>query len=148
MTLMFPSVDWMQAVADLANEDEGFKKFGRLEALVGFRVGEHAYSVNFEVLSCRDVNEASEEDLRQADFVITLPPETWREMLDNIQTNGRATGDYTLNSLDLLGEEPIHGNELGDGYRADKFFRYNPSLQRFFDNAAQLQTVIGDEPLD
>ena len=72
MTLMFPSVDWMQALADLANEDEGFKKFGRLDALVGFRVGEHAYSVNFEVLSCRDVNEASEEDLRQADFVITI----------------------------------------------------------------------------
>ena len=66
--------------------------------------------------------------LREADFVIELAPATWRAMLDDIRANGHATGDYTLNSRDLL----------GDGYRADKFFRCNPSLRRFFDNAARL----------
>lgn len=60
--------------------------------------------------------------------MIELAPATWRAMLDDIRANGHATGDYTLNSRDLL----------GDGYRADKFFRCNPSLRRFFDNAARL----------
>jgi len=32
----------------------------------------------------------------------------------------------------------LHQNSTGDGYRADKFFRFNESLQRFFDLSAQL----------
>jgi hypothetical protein len=39
-------------------------------------------------------------------------------------------------------DEPIHANLADDGFAADKFFRYNPSLQRFFDNAAQIDTEI------
>ena len=31
---------------------------------------------------------------------------------------------------------------MEDGYCADKFFRFNPSLQAFFDNAAKLDTVF------
>lgn len=137
-TLTFPSVEWLQALADLANEDEDFRKIGRLDAVVGLRIGEAGYRLTFEVLTCGDVREATEAELREADFVIEMPPERWREMIDDIRANGRATGDHTLNSLDLVMEEPIHRNEQGDGYRADKFFRYNPSLQRFFDNVSRL----------
>ena len=136
--LSFPSVEWLQALADLANEDEDFRKIGRLDAVVGLRVGDSGYRLAFEVLTCSDVREASETELREADFVIDMPPEMWQAMIDDIRANGRATGDHTLNSLDLSMEEPIHRNERGDGYRADKFFRYNPSLQRFFDNVARL----------
>ena len=142
MALTFPSAEWFQALADLANGDEGFRKIGRLDAVVGFRVGGSAWRVAFEVLTCGGVREASEADLREADFVIDMAPEAWRAMLDDIRAHGRATGDFTLNSLDLSADEPIHRNEQGDGYRADKFFRYNPSLQRFFDNAAGLDTAF------
>ena len=136
--LTFPSVEWLQALADLANEDEDFRKIGRLDAVVGLRVGDSGYRLTFEVLTCSDVREASETELREADFVIDMSPEMWQTMIDDIRANGRATGDHTLNSLDLSMDEPIHSNEQGDGYRADKFFRYNPSLQRFFDNVARL----------
>ena len=146
MAMVFPSVAWWQALADLANEDEGFQKIGRLDAVVGFVAGDSAFRVTFDVLTCRDVSETTLAELREADFVIELAPESWRAMLDDIRANGHATGDFTLNSLDLLGDDPIHRNELGDGYRADKFFRYNPSLQRFFDNAARIDTVL-DEAL-
>ncbi len=137
-TLTFPSVEWLQALADLVNEDEDFQKIGRLDAVVGLRIGDSAYRLTFEVLTCTDVREASDDELHEADFVINMPLELWQDMLDDIRANGRATGDHTLNSLDLSMEDPIHSNEQGDGYRADKFFRYNPSLQRFFDNAARL----------
>ena len=136
--LTFPSVEWLQALADLANEDEDFQRIGRLDAVVGLRIGDASYRLTFEVLTCTDVREASDEDLGEADFVINMPAELWQEMIDDIRANGRATGDHTLNSLDLSMDDPIHSNEQGDGYRADKFFRYNPSLQRFFDNAARL----------
>ena len=139
--LTFPSVEWLQALADLTNEDETFQKIGRLDAVVGLRIGDSAYRLTFEVLTCTDVREADDEELGEADFVISMSPELWRGMIDDIQANGRATGDHTLNSLDLSMDEPIHQNEQGDGYRADKFFRYNPSLQRFFDNAARLETA-------
>ncbi len=142
MTLVFPSVEWMRALAELANEDEEFKKIGRLNAVVAFKVGADVYSVTFDVLSCRDVRAIGEAEMREADFVLEMQPETWEAMLSDIRAHGHASRDFTLNTLDLSGDEPIHRNVAGDGYRADKFFRYNPSLQRFFDNAARLDTVF------
>ena len=94
------------------------------------------------MLNCRDVRAIGEAETREVDFVVELQPETWEAMLTDIRTHGHASGDFTLNTLDLSGDEPIHRNVAGDGYRADKFFRYNPSLQRFFDNAARLDTVF------
>ena len=35
-----------------------------------------------------------------------------------------------------------HFSATGDGYREDKFFRYNPSLQRFIENASQMETTF------
>ena len=34
--------------------------------------------------------------------------------------------------------EEIHKNLMEDGFKADLFFRYNPSLQVFIDNASKL----------
>jgi hypothetical protein len=140
MALTFPSVEWFQALADLANEDERYRKYGRLNAVVAFKVGERNFNVTFDVLDVGDVREISEDGLRDADFVITLAPDQWRSMLEDIDANGLATKDWTLNTLDLVLDEPIHANLADDGFAADKFFRYNPSLQRFIDNAAQLET--------
>jgi hypothetical protein len=140
MALTFPSVEWFQALADLANEDERYRKYGRLNAVVAFKVGERNFNVTFNVLDVGDVREISDEALRDADFVIELAPDQWRSMLEDIDANGLATKDWTLNTLDLVLDEPIHQNLADDGFAADKFFRYNPSLQRFIDNAAQLET--------
>ena len=64
--------------------------------------------------------------------------EDFKEMLENISENGHATGEWTLNTLDLRLEEEIHKNLMEDGFKADLFFRYNPSLQVFIDNASKL----------
>jgi len=139
--LTFPSVEWYQALADITKQDPGYKKFGRLNAAIAFKCGESIISVNFDVLNIHQIQEIDENEMRDVDFVIEMEPAQWRAMLDDIKANGKASLDHTLNTLDLKFDEPIHRSELGDGFRADMFFRYNPSLQQFFDNSSQLSTT-------
>jgi hypothetical protein len=140
MAVDFPSVEWFQTLADMANEDPVFQKFGRMNALVVFKIGDSAYNVTFDVLTVGDVRAVEESALRDADFVIEISPEKWRGMIEDIKANGTAGRDWTLNTLDLLDDEPIHKNFAEDGFAADKFFRYNPSLQQFMDNSRELET--------
>lgn len=141
-TLTFPSTDWFQALADITKDDDGYKKFGRLNAVIAFKCGDSNISCNFDVLDIRDIKEIDDEQLRDADVVIEMPPEIWKGMLENIKSDGRATGEWTLNTLDLRLDEEIHKNLMEDGFKADFFFRYNPSLQVFMDNAAKLDFDI------
>lgn len=136
----FPSVEWFQALAGITKEDPAYRKFGRLNAVVVFKCGDKHISANFDVLNIHDIREVGENARRDADFVIEMKPDVWRGMLDDIKQNGHASLDWTLNTLDLRFDEPIHRNELQDGFKADMFFRYNPSLQVFFDNAAKIST--------
>ena len=138
--LAFPSVEWFQALADITKEDQTYKKFGRLNAVIVFKVGDKHISANFDVLNIHEIREVDENHRRDADFVIDMEPDVWRGMLDDIKQHGHASLDWTLNTLDLRFDEPIHRNELQDGFKADMFFRYNPSLQVFFDNASKLTT--------
>lgn len=140
--LVFPSVEWFSALAAVAKADEGYRKFGRLNAVVAFVAGATAIEVTFDVLDIHGVREVNENHMRDADFVVELTPELWAEMLADIKKHGHATQEWTLNTLDLRLDEPIHANLLDDGFKADMFFRYNPSLQRFFDNAAQLDFTV------
>ncbi len=140
MATTFPSVEWFQELADITNGDDVFRKFGRLDAIIAFKIGDRAFNVTFDVLTARDIREVDEEQMRDSDFVIELSPDQWQGMLEDIKANGVATRDWTLNTLDLINDDPIHTNLEGDGYRADKFFRYNPSLQRFIENASQMET--------
>ena len=78
--------------------------------------------------------------MRDCDFIIELEPVQWKDMLKNIKKNGTASLDWTLNTLDLKYDEPIHRNDLEDGFKADLFFRYLPSLQVYFDNSSQIDT--------
>ena len=141
-TLTFPSTDWFQALADISKADPGYIKFGRMNAVIAFKHGDTNISCNFDVLDIRDVQEISDEQLRDVDFVIEMPEDIWAGMLANIKENGRAVGEWTLNTLDLRLDEEIHKNLMEDGFKADFFFRYNPSLQVFMDNAAKLDFDI------
>ncbi len=140
--LSVPSTDWFQALADITKADEGYKKLGRLNAVIAFKHGDTNISCNFDVLDIRDIKQIAEEELRDVDIVIEMPTEIWTGMLENIKAEGRATGEWTLNTLDLRLDEEIHKNLMEDGFKADFFFRYNPSLQVFIDNAAQLEFDI------
>jgi hypothetical protein len=65
-------------------------------------------------------------------------------MLENIKKNSAADLNHTLNTLDLRLPSGLASNATGEQYQLDLFFRYNESLQRFFDLSAQLDTVFRD----
>lgn len=70
------------------------------------------------------------------DFTICARESMWRRMLDEIARKGRPELRHTLNSLVLMGDEMWL--ESSDQLREDKFYRFNQTLQEFFNLAAQL----------
>ena len=70
------------------------------------------------------------------DFIICARRAVWLRMLDEIAHNGRPDLRHTLNSLALMGDELWL--ESTDQLREDKFYRFNQSLQEFFNLAAHL----------
>ena len=136
----FPSVAWFEAVAAITRMDAQYLKFGRLDAVVAFKSGDSIVQANFEVLNIHEIREIEEDEMRDCDFIIELEPAQWKDMLKDIRKKGTASLDWTLNTLDLKYDEPIHRNDLEDGFKADLFFRYLPSLQVYFDNSSQIDT--------
>lgn len=137
---LFPSVAWFESVADLAMRDETYRKYGRVDAIVGISIGERHYMLTFDVFDIRDIHEATRDELRDADFVLEMSYPQWHELIENIKQHGKADHEHTLNSLDLLLEDGLARNLMADGYKLDKFFRYNANLQRFFDLSAQIES--------
>ena len=137
---VFPSVEWFQAVADLVNKDENYRHHGTCDAKVGIQVGDRTFVLTFEAFEVTKVEELKPEQIEAADldFTLVMPPEKWREMIENIKQNGRADHLYTLNSLDLATPEELAKSD--DYYRRDLFYRYNQSFQHFFDTSSKVET--------
>jgi hypothetical protein len=141
---VFPSVEWLEDVARLAMHDDIYRRFGRVDASAGLMVGDRVFRLTFDVFEIRDIREIGEDELRDVDFYLDMEPERWQAMLRDIHERGKAEREFTLNSLDLTLPDGLHQNAMDDGYRADKFFRFNENLQRFFDLSAQVDTTFGD----
>ena len=141
-TLVFPSVEWFQALQQLVNVDPEFRRLGSIDAAMGVKVGSRVFVVVFEAFECTEVRDGSEADLNDLDFYLELSEADWRELVENTKANGGADRRHTLNTLDLTANDGLAQNATGDQLRGDIFFRVNESLQYFFDQAAKLKTVI------
>ena len=141
-TLVFPSVEWFQALQKLVNADPEFRRLGTVDAGMGVKVGGRVFVITFEAFECVDVKEGSEADLDDLDFFLELSEDDWRELVENTKANGGADRRHTLNTLDLTKKDGLSQNATGDQLRADIFFRVNQSLQHFFDLSAELDTVF------
>ncbi len=140
--LTFPSVEWFQALQELVNKDEAFRRLGNIDAVMGVKVGARVFVITFEAFECTEVKEGTEYDLIDADFFLEMSVEQWQDLVSNTKENDGADLSHTLNTLDLMIEGGISDNATGDQLRADIFFRVNESLQRFFDSSARLDTVF------
>ena len=140
--IVFPSVAWFEELRRLVNDDPGYRQIGTVDASMGVKVGDEVFVVTFEAFECSSVRSGNEYDLINVDFFIEMESDAWKAMLENIKANGGAEAGQTLVSLDMLNE--ISNNATGDQLRADMFFRYNQSLQHFFDLSANLNTVFSD----
>ena len=141
-SIVFPSLGWFEALQELVNGDPAYRQIGTVDAAMGVKVADEVFVVTFEAFECRSVRAGNEYDLINVDFFIEMEPDAWRTMLENIKANGAAEAGQTLVSLDMLHE--ISTNATGDQLRADMFFRYNQSLQHFFDLSANLDTVFAN----
>ena len=140
--IVFPSLAWFEELQRLVNDDPAYRQIGTVDASMGVKVGDEVFVVTFEAFECSSVRSGNEYDLINVDFFIEMESGAWKAMLENIRANGGAEAGQTLVSLDMLNE--ISTNATGDQLRADMFFRYNQSLQHFFDLSANLNTVFAD----
>ena len=137
----FPSVDWFEALRDRVLDDPAWRAFGMMDCAMGVNVGERTIKVvfdGFEIPEIADVSEApAEADL---DFTLVMTEARWREMIENIQSNGHADLHHTLNTIDLESPEELAKGE--DYNRRDLFYRFNQTLQDFFDASSSLETTF------
>jgi hypothetical protein len=139
---LFPSAEWFQAIADIVNRDENYKKLGTCDAQVGVQVGERMFEIDFEAFDVTDVKELEATTPRDLDFTLVLPYDQWKEMIENIKQNGHADLSHTLNSIDLASADEFA--RADDYYRRDLFYRFNQSFQHFFDTSSKLDTQFAD----
>lgn len=140
VTATFPSLEWFQAIRDIVNSDEGYRRIGTCDALVGIKVPDlrRYYLIAFRGFRCSQVREASEEEVEAADFWLEMPYRRWKEMIENIKENGKADLQHTLSTIDLEDSQGFARSR--DGYKRDLFYRFNRSLQYFFDASARIDT--------
>ena len=145
MTL-FPSVEWFDAVRREFNSDESVRVGGggTCDASVGIRVGDSIFLLVFDGFECVSASIIEEADLESTDFYLHMSLEDWEDMLANIQENGEADFDYTLNTIDLDSENGLAVSYTGDQYRQDLFFRYNQTFQYFFDLSSRVSTEFAE----
>lgn len=142
--MKFPSSQWFQALQDQASaKPDRFKKLGFIDAKVGVVVepdnggSPKGFVLEFAGYGCKKITE-SQRPVDVADFAIEGPYSSWKEMIENIQNNGEADLHHTLNVLTMPGV-PLK-LEAKDQLKADLFFRYNQTLQAFFNGAAEVET--------
>lgn len=140
--IVFPSLAWFDELRRMVNDDPAYRQIGTVDASMGIKIGDEVFVITFEAFDCSAVRAGNEYDLINVDFFIEMEWDAWKTMLEDIKANGGAGAGQTLVSLDMLNE--ISTNATGDQLRADMFFRYNQSLQHFFDLSASLNTVFAD----
>ena len=70
--LVFPSVEWFQAIQELVNNDPEFRRLGSIDATMGVKVGAKVIIVTFEAFECSNVREGTEFDLIDLDFFLEM----------------------------------------------------------------------------
>ena len=140
----FPSLEWFDAVRKEFNADDSFRGAGggRCDCFAGFQIGDDLYVAQFEGFEVSSVAHGTDEDRSKADFYLEMPVEQWCDMGRNIAANGQADLGYTLNTIDLSLLDGLSRSVHGDQYREDLFFRYNQTMQFFFDASSRIETVF------
>ena len=142
----FPSVEWFERLAASMGEHEAeFRDLGPIDCTMVVKVTEVAgdlfYEIRFEAFEVRSIRQLDRiEDARPTHFVLDASVDVWEDMLENIQVNGAPDLEHTLNYL-TFPDDPmlVSGpNQL----EIDAFYRYNGSLQKFFNGSVDVPTIF------
>ncbi|MGH7960961.1 MAG: hypothetical protein ACRERD_03915 [Candidatus Binatia bacterium] len=146
MPVSFPSLIFFQTLqAVMRQHEERFRRLGFIDTTFGVHVvgadsQEWRYQLAFEVFDCREVSEVAAFDLSAIDFVLKGDLAAWVEMLENIRQHNGADVTHSLNTLTHFGERLAMLYDDPD--TRDKFFRFQESIQEFFDLASTLDLTF------
>lgn len=138
----FPSEDWFGALAKAMNEEQAaFESLGSIDCTMVVQVGEPSsgdlFEVSFRSYGVESIRRLdSIDDANPAHFSITATLDTWRDMIDNIISNGQPDLEHTLNFLTFPDDPMVVDGP--DQLQIDTFYRFNQSLQLFFNGAARV----------
>src|SRR5262245_46345680 len=141
----FPSTEWFVALARRMKHDgPAYRALGSIDCTMVVRIDEPddpaLYEVVFEGFTVRSVRRLTRiEDAAPHHFVLEASLDTWREMIENIRANVGPDLTHSLNYL-TFPDYPMRVTGP-DQLEVDAFYRYNESLQRFFNGAAVVPTV-------
>jgi hypothetical protein len=141
---VFPSRQWFEEVRDVYNSDKSLHSGGggACDTTAGFSIGDQRYFIEFSGLDCSVVRESNDLELEETDFVIEMSLDSWKAMVKDVQDNGKASSNHTLNSLDLEIEDGIARSPVDDQYKQDLFYRYNQNFQDFFNASSRVETLF------
>jgi hypothetical protein len=142
MTVKFPSIEYFDALKQrMAAAEEKFRRLGFIDTTFGIKVSHNGTTRNFvlefEVFDLKSAREVDQIDPKKVDFILDGDILVWREMIENIRSNGEATTGYDLNTLAHFGERLKVLYDDPDGH--DKLYRFMQSIQEFFDLTSQLE---------
>jgi hypothetical protein len=142
----FPSTEWFLALKTLMEKDpERYRRLGTVDVVLVAKIDGPAatelYEITFRGYRCTAVRPLrSLAEAAAGTVVLEGSLETWREMVEAIAKNGKADLPHTLNTL-TLADVPMRvtaENQLD----VDCFYRYQETLQEFFDEAASVATDL------
>ena len=122
------SVEWLQQAQARVNADPKFRKLGSIDVAMVVHVGSSAFLVTFAGFSCRAVTDITPQQMRDADFIVTMSPEGWNKFVAG-RRNGAGRTLLDLDSTDTVVTAVNPRKKLD-------FLRYHTSLQAFFDAGA------------
>ncbi|MBV1893500.1 MAG: hypothetical protein KUG57_05585 [Ilumatobacteraceae bacterium] len=134
------SISFFDHLATLMNSDPNtYELLGDIDldmAIVMRRPDEDDFRVQLEFsgIECKTVAEIDEGAETATECWIDGSLEDWQGMFDDIAANGQATGEWTLNTITIMGDKIQL--KAGDPMGWDKFHRFNQTLQDFVDAAA------------
>ena len=112
-----------------------------MDCAMGVNVGETTIKLVFDGYEIPEIADISTSaDAEDLDFTLVMSEDRWREMIENIQSNGHADLHHTLNTIDLESPEELAKGE--DYNRRDLFYRFNQTLQDFFDASSTVETTF------
>lgn len=145
-TVVFPSADWFQTLADImADQQAHFEGLGACDCIGQVTIwdapdGEWRCQFVFEEFGVHTVREVSEDADADADWIMETDMETWQEMVESIvEGEGQPGLLHTLNRLSMPGT-PIRMWST-DTLNRDTFFRFNQTIQHFFNNCGTFTTT-------
>ena len=125
-----PQLDWLEGARQAVSDDPAYRKLGSADVVIGFKAGKTLRKVTLEAFEVGAIEVIGEDDLRDVELVIDMPPRDWTNYL---KRRKKGTGPSLL-SLDTDRDVVTSRNVLDKM----KFERYHLSIQALVDKGAEL----------